>query len=91
MSHRNTSRAPAPRPHTLDPFHEVKEYMMEAEDYHETLSEKINVSFIHIFLIFAFQILILGKIKLIDMFQSTSKNKFKHQKLIWLVFIADNK
>ncbi|XP_033751358.1 oxysterol-binding protein-related protein 11-like isoform X1 [Pecten maximus] len=35
-------KAPAAHPHTLDPFREVKEYIIEAEDYSETLNEKIN-------------------------------------------------
>jgi hypothetical protein len=30
-------------PHTIDPFKEVKEYMMEAEDYSTGLTEKISV------------------------------------------------
>ena len=38
------SRAPAPHPHTLDPFQEVKEYMLEAEDYAHFLNDKVNVS-----------------------------------------------
>ena len=38
------SRAPAPHPHTVDPFQEVKEYMLEAEDYAHFLNDKVNVS-----------------------------------------------
>lgn len=37
-------KAPAPRPHTLDPFREVKEYITEANDYAVHLVEKIEVS-----------------------------------------------
>ncbi|XP_063398561.1 oxysterol-binding protein-related protein 11-like isoform X1 [Mytilus trossulus] len=33
-------RAPASRPHTLDPFREVKEYLIEAEDYSHHLQAK---------------------------------------------------
>lgn len=46
-SHEVTARshkAPAPRPHTLDPFREVKEYITEANDYAVHLVEKIEVS-----------------------------------------------
>lgn len=46
-SHEVTTRshkAPAPRPHTLDPFREVKEYITEANDYAVHLVEKIEVS-----------------------------------------------
>ncbi|XP_061178111.1 oxysterol-binding protein-related protein 11-like isoform X2 [Saccostrea echinata] len=35
-------KAPAPRPHTLDPFREVKEYISEANDYAVHLREKID-------------------------------------------------
>ncbi|WAR03629.1 OSB11-like protein [Mya arenaria] len=35
-------RAPVAHPHLIDPFLEVKEYMMEAEDYSHGLTEKIN-------------------------------------------------
>ncbi|XP_055996050.1 oxysterol-binding protein-related protein 11-like isoform X2 [Ostrea edulis] len=35
-------KAPAPRPHTLDPFREVKEYISEANDYAVHLVEKID-------------------------------------------------
>ncbi|XP_078334973.1 oxysterol-binding protein-related protein 11-like isoform X2 [Crassostrea virginica] len=44
-SHEVTARshkAPAPRPHTLDPFREVKEYITEANDYAVHLVEKIE-------------------------------------------------
>lgn len=34
-------------PHTIDPFKEVKEYMMEAEDYSASLTEKISVCITH--------------------------------------------
>ena len=40
----SVSKAPAPHPHTLDPFQEVKEYMLEAEDYAHFLNDKVNVS-----------------------------------------------
>ena len=40
------SRAPAPHPHTVDPFQEVKEYMLEAEDYAHFLNDKVNVSIV---------------------------------------------
>jgi len=36
-------KAPMAHPHTIDPFKEVKEYMMEAEDYSHSLIERINV------------------------------------------------
>lgn len=36
-------RAPASRPHTLDPFREVKEYLIEAEDYSHHLQAKCAV------------------------------------------------
>ncbi|KAK3101850.1 hypothetical protein FSP39_006794 [Pinctada imbricata] len=35
-------KAPAPRPHTLDPFREVKDYILEANDYSVLLNDKIN-------------------------------------------------
>ncbi|KAL3842770.1 hypothetical protein ACJMK2_020756 [Sinanodonta woodiana] len=35
-------RAPAAHPHTIDPFREVKEYMQEAEDYSQDLTQKID-------------------------------------------------
>ncbi|KAH3883417.1 hypothetical protein DPMN_007372 [Dreissena polymorpha] len=38
-----TSKAPMAHPHTIDPFREVKEYMMEAEDYSHSLLDKISV------------------------------------------------
>lgn len=37
-------KAPAPRPHTLDPFREVKEYISEANEYAVHLVDKIEVS-----------------------------------------------
>ncbi|XP_052215896.1 oxysterol-binding protein-related protein 11-like isoform X3 [Dreissena polymorpha] len=37
-----TSKAPMAHPHTIDPFREVKEYMMEAEDYSHSLLDKIS-------------------------------------------------
>lgn len=40
----SVSKAPPPHPHTLDPFQEVKEYMLEAEDYAHFLNDKVNVS-----------------------------------------------
>lgn len=42
VASRSHGKAPAAHPHTLDPFREVKEYIVEAEDYSETLNEKIN-------------------------------------------------
>lgn len=39
---RSQHKAPAPRPHTLDPFKEVKEYLIEAEDYNYHLQEKCS-------------------------------------------------
>ncbi|KAL4224720.1 Oxysterol-binding protein-related protein 10 [Mactra antiquata] len=35
-------KAPMAHPHTIDPFKEVKEYMMEAEDYNTSVLERIN-------------------------------------------------
>jgi len=40
-------RAPMAHPHVIDPFREVKEYMMEAEDYSHSLNDKINVRTLH--------------------------------------------
>ena len=40
----SVSKAPPPHPHMLDPFQEVKEYMLEAEDYAHFLNDKVNVS-----------------------------------------------
>ncbi|XP_053385118.1 oxysterol-binding protein-related protein 11-like isoform X3 [Mercenaria mercenaria] len=36
------TKAPMAHPHTIDPFKEVKEYMMEAEDYSASLTERIS-------------------------------------------------
>ncbi|KAL5007603.1 hypothetical protein ScPMuIL_016409 [Solemya velum] len=35
-------KAPAPRPHTLDPFREVRDYLVDADEHAMQLNEKIN-------------------------------------------------
>ena len=44
----NVTKAPPPHPHTVDPFQEVKEYMLEAEDYAHFLNDKVNVGIVSI-------------------------------------------